>query len=71
MFIKGKNLGFGTMMLILLINLSAGAWSIIEILSWFGKSIPLIGSIIIGLFAGEISIPIAIAGWILRMFGAF
>ena len=59
------------MIIISLINISIGAWSISEILSWFGKSIPLIGSAIIGLFAGEISIPVAIIGWILKICGIF
>lgn len=71
MFIKTENSGCLTIILILLINISAGAWSVVEILSWFGKSIPLIGSIVIGLFAGEISIPISIIGWILKVFGVF
>ena len=71
MFIKTKNAGCFTVIVILLINLSIGVWSISEILSWFGKSIPLIASVIIGLFAGEISIPIAIIGWVLRICGVF
>lgn len=71
MFIKTKNAGCFTVIVILLINLSIGAWSVSEILSWFGKSIPLIASAIIGLFAGEISIPIAIIGWILKICGIF
>jgi hypothetical protein len=71
MFIKNENAGCFTVIVILLINLSIGAWSISEILSWFGKSIPLIASVIIGLFAGEISIPIAIIGWVLRICGVF
>lgn len=71
MFIKSKNTGCLTVIIIGLINLSIGAWSVIEILSWFGKSIPLLGSIVIGLFAGQISIPVAIVGWILRLFGIF
>ena len=71
MFIKNENAGCFTVIVILLINLSIGAWSISEILSWFGESIPLIASVIIGLFAGEISIPIAIIGWVLRICGVF
>lgn len=71
MFIKVKNAGWVTVIKISLINISIGAWSISEILSWFGKSIPLIGSAIIGLFAGEISIPVAIIGWILKICGIF
>lgn len=71
MFIKTKNAGCFTVIAVLLINLSIGAWSISEILSWFGKSISLIASAIIGLVAGEISIPIAIIGWILKICGVF
>lgn len=71
MKIKSEKSGCLAIIVILVINASAGAWSIIEILSWFGKSIPLLVSITIGLFAGEISIPVAIVGWILKLFGIF
>ena len=57
--------------IIRLINLTLGAWSIIEILSWFGKSIPLLINMIIGLFVGEVSIPIAIVGYLLKLFEVF
>jgi hypothetical protein len=40
-------------------------------LSWFGKDIPIIADIIIGLFVGEVSIPVAIIGWILKICGVF
>lgn len=53
------------------VNITLGAWSIIEILSWFNKSIPLLANVLIGLFVGEISIPVAIVGYILRFFGLF
>ena len=36
---------------IILVNATLGAWSIIEILSWFGKTIPLVASVVIGLIA--------------------
>ena len=58
-------------LVILTINATIGAWSIIQILSWFGKSIPMIANIILGLFVGEISIPIAIVGYILKICGIF
>ncbi|WP_125154384.1 hypothetical protein [Clostridium rectalis] len=58
-------------MIVLIINITIGAWSIIEILSWFGKSIPLWSSILLGLFTGEFLIPIAIIGKILRICGVF
>jgi len=53
------------------INITVGAWSIIEILSWFGKSIPMWADVLIGLFLGEFSIPVAIVGYLLRLFGVF
>ena len=56
---------------ILLINITVGAWSVIEILSWFDKSIPLWASVLSGLFVGEFSIPVAIVGWFLKLFGVF
>jgi hypothetical protein len=56
---------------IILINIIIGAWSVSEILSWFGKDIVLIGDVLIGLLAGEISIPVAIIGWVLKCFGVF
>lgn len=71
MKIKSKNIGCLTVITILLLHLSIGAWSVIEILSWFGKSIPIWGNAIIGLFTAEFSVPIAIVGWILRILGVF
>lgn len=58
-------------LVIIAINITIGTWSIIEMLSWFGKSIPLIVSIIIGLVVAEFSIPVAVIGWILRICGVF
>jgi len=55
----------------IVINITVGAWSVIEILSWFGKSIPIWADVLIGLFLGEVSIPIAIVGYLLRIFGVF
>jgi hypothetical protein len=63
--------GIGAYIFILLLNISVGAWTVIEILSWFGKSIPLIANVIIGLFVGEFSIPVAIIGHILKACGVF
>ena len=59
------------MLILLAINVSVGAWSVAQILSWMGKSIPLLGSVVIGLFVGEFSIPIAIIGKILKACGVF
>lgn len=64
-------LGCLAMFFIFIINITIGAWSVIEILSWFGRTIPIWASVLIGLFVGEFSIPIAIIGWILRICGVF
>lgn len=66
-----KSVGCLPVLIILAINVSVGAWSVIQILSWFGKSIPLLANIVIGLFVGEFSIPIAIIGKILKVCGVF
>jgi len=58
-------------LIVITINITVGAWSVIEILSWFGKSIPIWADVLIGLFLGEISIPVAIVGYLLRLFGVF
>ena len=58
-------------LIVITINITVGAWSVIEILSWFGKSIPIWADVLIGLFLGEVSIPIAIVGYLLRIFGVF
>ena len=57
--------------IILILNITIGTWSVGEILSWFGKDIPIIADAVIGLFAGEISIPVAIIGAILKSCGVF
>lgn len=63
--------GFIFVLFLLILNITVGAWSVIEILSWFGKSIPLWANALIGLFVGEFSIPVAIIGWILKICGVF
>lgn len=45
--------------------------SVDYILSWFSKDIPFITDMIIGIFVSAISMPVAIVGWILRLFGVF
>ena len=66
-----KKLGCLGIIALLVLNITIGAWSIVEILSWFGKTIPTIASVALGLFVGEISIPVAIVGWILKVCGVF
>ncbi|GAA0115272.1 hypothetical protein [Clostridium senegalense] len=62
---------WGLPIIISIINLTIGTWSVAEILSWFGKDIPILADGAIGLIVGEISIPIALVGWILRYFSVF
>lgn len=56
---------------ILVLNAVVGTWSVSEILSWFGKTIPTWADFIIGLFVGQFSIPIAVIGKILKACGIF
>lgn len=64
-------LGCFPIILLLLFNVLVGAWSVSEILSWFGKSISFFADMLIGLFVAEFSVPVAIVGYILKVFGVF
>lgn len=68
---KNKIGCLSTPLIVIIFNLAIGGWSINEILSWFGKNIPWLADIIIGLFLAEVSVPIAIIGEILKIFGVF
>jgi hypothetical protein len=73
---KINNVGSGSIgcviyIIVIVLNVILGAWSVGEILSWFGKDIPLLADAAIGLFTGEISIPVAIVGAILKACGVF
>jgi hypothetical protein len=47
-----------------------GGWSVNYCLNvLLQKDIPFVGDILIGLFAGSITIPLAIVLWILSLFG--
>jgi len=60
----------GCVILMLLFNLLFGGWSINYLLAFFiGKTIPFIGAVLIGIIAGEVSIPIAVVIWLLVAFG--
>jgi len=59
----------GCMIIILIVNVLLGAWSVNVLLGLFDKVIPLIGAIFIGIVAGEITIPLAIIVAILQAFG--
>lgn len=67
----GTKIGCGLIILVVLLNICLGGWSVNEILSWFGKSIPFWADSLIGLFTGEFSIPVAVVGKILIALGVF
>lgn len=67
----GGNIGCGCIIFVMIFNLIIGAWSVAEILSWFGKDIPIFADALIGLFVAEISVPIVFIGWILKVCGVF
>lgn len=60
----------GCWVIILLLNLALGGWSVDLILSLFDKDIHWIGDVLIGLVIGQFTIPIAIVIWLLQLFGA-
>jgi hypothetical protein len=70
---ENKVLGFGcfTWLFVFIINATLGGVAVDYILSWFGKDIPVLGDIVIGLFTAQLAIPVAIAGWVLRLCGVF
>lgn len=55
--------------LILLLNLLLGGWSVDYLLQFLGKNIHWIGDVLIGLIAGQFTIPIALVIWLLQLFG--
>lgn len=58
----------GCWVIILLCNLVFGGWSVNYLLDIFaGKVIPFFWAMVIGLFAGQFSIPVAVVVWILKM----
>lgn len=70
----GYESGFGgcaTVIAIMIFNLTLGAWSVHEILSWFGKYIPTFYDVVLGMIFGQFTFWVAIAGKILRALGVF
>ena len=62
--------GCGCYIAILVFNLLFGGWSVNWLLeTLFSKNISFFWDAVIGLFVGEISIPVAVIGAILRHFG--
>jgi len=57
----------GCFFLILLINMVLGIWSVnYLLLTFLGKTIPLFWAFVIGIFSGELTIPVAIVVLILK-----
>lgn len=60
----------GCTVAVLIFNLALGGWSFAYCLSALaGKSIPWYGDVVIGMFAGEVTVPLAIVLWLLSLFG--
>jgi hypothetical protein len=60
----------GCTIFIVVLNLLVGGWSVNYILTFFlDKAIPFFWATVIGLFAGEITIPVAVIVAILHYFG--
>lgn len=63
-------LNCGCIILVLLINLLGGGWSVDYLLAFFNlTNMPFLADMLIGLFAAELSIPVAIVIATLRTFG--
>jgi hypothetical protein len=66
---SGATVNCGCFLLALIINLLAGSWSVNYLLYFFlEKTIPFVGAMLIGLFAGEVTIPVAIVIVLLKWF---
>jgi hypothetical protein len=58
----------GCYIVILAFNLFFGGWSVNYLLDIFmGKMIPFFWAMVIGLFTGQFSVPVALIVWILKM----
>ena len=59
----------GCAVALLVFNVLVGSWSVNYLLEFFlSKTIPFLGSALIGLFVGEISIPVAVVIAVLKHF---
>lgn len=60
----------GCYLFILIANLIFGGTSVNYLLAEFvGKTMPLFWAVVVGIFVGQFSIPIAIVVWILKLTG--
>lgn len=59
----------GCYLAIFIFNISVGGWSVNYLLQFFlDKTISFLGAAVIGLFAGELTVPVAVVIAILRFF---
>lgn len=63
-----NKLGGRILLVAILFNGIIGGLSVDYIFSWFGKNIPMIYDMLIGLVFAEFTIPIAILGWLIKLF---
>jgi hypothetical protein len=67
---KGSGASLVSCGCLLIFNLLLGGISVNYLLDVFlGKTIPFIGAALIGLVAGEFTVPVAFVVWILKSFG--
>lgn len=59
----------GCSLVILLMNVILGGWSVNLLLDLFGKNIPFFWDVVIGLILGQFTIPAALVVKILQMLG--
>ena len=64
---KESSVSCGCFLVLFVINLLAGGWSVNYLLEFFlHKAVPFVGATVIGLFTGEITIPVAVVIAILK-----
>lgn len=63
-----NKLGGRIILITLLFNGIVGGLSVDYISSWFGKNIPMLYDVLIGLVFAEFTIPLAILGWLIKLF---
>lgn len=63
-----NKLGGRIILATLLFNGIAGGLSVDYITSWFSKNIPMLYDVLIGLIFAEFTIPLAILGWLIKLF---
>jgi hypothetical protein len=67
--IKGPIAGLGCILAIIAINVTIGTWSVIYLLDALGKHIGIGWAMLVALFVSEITVPVAIVVWLLKLAG--